>query len=48
MWLKNYKTEEGVMLPHTITWITNGNLTEEFQAQRFKINPKFAAAKFQK
>jgi len=48
LWLKDYKTEEGIMLPHTLTWVTNGNLTEEFQAQRFKINPKFAAGKFQK
>jgi hypothetical protein len=48
LWLRNYKTEEGVTLPHTLTWITNGNLTEEFQAQRFKINPKYPAAKFQK
>jgi hypothetical protein len=48
LWLKNYKAEDGILLPHTITWITNGNLTEEFQAQRFKINPKFPAARFQK
>jgi hypothetical protein len=48
LWLKEYKTEDGIMLPHALTWITNGNLTEEFQAQRFKINPKFPAAKFQK
>jgi hypothetical protein len=48
LWLKNYKTEDGVLLPHTITWITNGDLTEEFQAQRFKINPKIPAARFQK
>src|SRR6202050_3019086 len=27
LWLKNYKTEDGVMLPHTITWIANGDLT---------------------
>ena len=48
LWLKNYKAEDGILLPHTITWITDGNLTEEFQAQRFKINPKFPASKFQK
>jgi hypothetical protein len=48
MWLKDYRAEEGVLLPHTFTWIANGNLTEEFQPQRFKINPKFTPAKFQK
>jgi hypothetical protein len=48
MWLKDYKAEEGVLFPHTITWIANGNLTEEFQASKFKINPKFSAGKFQR
>jgi hypothetical protein len=48
LWLKQYKAEDGILLPHAITWITNGNITEEFQAQRFKINPKFAPSKFQK
>lgn len=48
MWLKDYKPEEGIRFPHALTWIINGNLTEEFQAQRFKINPKFSPAKFQR
>jgi hypothetical protein len=48
LWLKNYKPEEGILLPHTLTWITNGNLTEEFQAQRFKINPKIPPQRFVK
>ncbi len=48
MWLKDYRAEEGVLFPHTMTWIANGNLAEEFQAQKFKINPKFGAGKFQR
>jgi hypothetical protein len=48
LWLKNYKAEDGILLPHVMTWVTDGNLTEEFQVQRFKINPKFPAGKFQK
>jgi len=48
LWLKNYRAEDGILLPHAMTWITDGNPTEEFQAQRFKINPKFAAGRFQK
>jgi hypothetical protein len=48
LWLKNYKAEDGILLPHAMTWITDGNLTEEFQAQRFKINPKFPSGRFQK
>jgi hypothetical protein len=48
LWLRNYKAEDGILLPHAMTWITDGNPTEEFQPQRFKINPKFAAGRFQK
>jgi hypothetical protein len=48
MWLRNYKAEDGILLPHAMTWITDGNPTEEFQAQRFKINPRFPAGRFQK
>jgi hypothetical protein len=48
LWLKNYKAEDGILLPHVMTWITDGNLTEEFQAQRFKINAKIPAGRFQK
>jgi hypothetical protein len=48
LWLKNYKAEDGILLPHALAWITDGNLTEEFHAQRFKINAKFPAGRFQK
>jgi hypothetical protein len=48
MWLKDYKPEDGILFPHTMTWIANGNLTEEFQAQKFKVNPKFGGGKFQR
>jgi len=48
LWLKNYKAEDGILLPHAMTWIVNGNVTEEFQAQRFKINARFPAGRFQK
>jgi hypothetical protein len=48
LWLKNYKPEDGILLPHAMAWITDGNLTEEFHAQRFKINAKFPAGRFQK
>jgi hypothetical protein len=48
MWLKDYKPEDGVLFPHTMTWIANGNLSEEFQAQKIKVNPKFGAGKFQR
>jgi len=46
LWLKQYKTENGILFPHVITWVTDGNLTEEFQAQKFRVNPKFQPGKF--
>jgi len=46
VWLKEYKPESGILFPHVVTWVTDGNLTEEFQAQRFRINPKFRPEKF--
>lgn len=46
VWLKDYKSENGILFPHVVTWVTEGNLTEEFQAQKFRINPKFRQDKF--
>ena len=46
LWLKDYRPEGGVLFPHAITWVADGVLMEEFQAQRFRINPKFRAEKF--
>jgi len=48
LWLKEYKQEEGILFPHVMTWIANGTLSEEFQIQHFKINPKLRAEKFRK
>jgi hypothetical protein len=48
MWFKDYKAEEGLLVPHSLAWFTNGKLSEEFQVQRVKVNPKFKAEKFQK
>lgn len=46
LWLKEYKPESGILFPHVVTWVADGSLMEEFQAQRFKINPKFRQEKF--
>lgn len=43
LWLKEYKPENGVLFPHVVTWVADGNLTEEFQAQRFRVNAKVRA-----
>jgi len=46
LWLKEYRPESGILFPHAVTWVADGSLMEEFQAQRFKVNPKFRAEKF--
>jgi hypothetical protein len=48
LWLRDYKAEDGLIVPHSLTWFTNGKLSEEFQVQRVKLNPKFPAGKFGK
>jgi len=46
LWLKEYKPEGGILFPHIMTWVVDGSLVEEFQAQRFRANPKFRPEKF--
>jgi hypothetical protein len=46
LWLKDYKPEGGILFPHVITWVADGSLMEEFQAQRFRLNPRFRGEKF--
>jgi len=46
LWLKDFRPEGGILFPHTVTWVADGDLMEEFQAQRFRINPKFRPEKF--
>ncbi len=48
LWLRDYKAEDGILVPHSLTWFTNGKLSEELQVQRVKVNPKFPAGKFSK
>jgi len=48
LWLRDYKAEDGLVVPHTLAWVMNGKLSEEFQVQRVKLNPKFPAGKFAK
>jgi hypothetical protein len=46
LWLKEYKPENGIQFPHAVTWVMDGGLSEEFQAQHFRVNPKFRQDKF--
>jgi hypothetical protein len=48
LWLKDYKPEEGIRFPHSMAWLSDGYLIEEFQIQHFKINPKLRPGKFRR
>ncbi|HUA63679.1 MAG TPA: hypothetical protein VML19_33335 [Verrucomicrobiae bacterium] len=48
LWLRDYKAEDGILVPHSLTWFTNGRVSEEFQVQKVKLNPRFPAGKFGK
>jgi hypothetical protein len=48
LWFKDYKAEDGLLAPHTMIWFANGKLSEQFQVERIKVNPKFKPEKFQR
>lgn len=43
-----HKDVDGVLLPHVITTGTNGNITEEWTIEKFKINPSLKPESFVK
>ena len=43
-----YKKVDGVLLPHLITTGANGNVTEEWTIEKFKINPALKPESFVK
>lgn len=43
-----YKKVDGVMLPHLVTTGANGNITEEWTIEKFKVNPPLKPESFQK
>lgn len=45
----DYRTVDGILLPHHITRAANGKITEEWQITEFKLNPhEIRAERFQK
>ena len=48
LWFKEYKADDGLVIPHSLVWFANGKLSEEFQVRRVKVNPKFKAGQFQR
>jgi hypothetical protein len=46
--LTDHKKVEGVMLPHKFTFLTESEVSEEFEISKYQVNPQFKADKFQK
>lgn len=46
--LTNYKKVSGLMLPHKLTFLTESEVSEEFEVSRYQLNPQFKSDKFQK
>ena len=48
MYLSDYRNVGGILLPHHITRAINGEVNEEWDVTKFKINPPLKAENFKK
>jgi hypothetical protein len=46
--LTDHKKVDGVMLPHKFTFLTESEVSEEFEVSKYQVNPQFKADKFEK
>jgi hypothetical protein len=46
--LTEHKKVDGVMLPYKFTFLTESEVSEEFEISKYQVNPQFKADKFQK
>ena len=46
--LTDHKKVDGVMLPHKFTFLTDSEVSEEFEISKYQVNPQFKADKFEK
>ena len=46
--LTDHKKVDGVVLPHKFTFLTESEVSEEFEISKYQVNPQFKADKFQK
>ncbi|HKR12693.1 MAG TPA: hypothetical protein VJT15_11595 [Pyrinomonadaceae bacterium] len=46
--LTDHKKVDGVMLPHKFTFLTESEVSEEFEISKYQVNPQFKADKFEK
>jgi len=48
LWLKDFRPESGIRFPHTMAWLIDGSVVEEFEIQHFRVNPKLRPEMFRK
>ena len=46
--LTDHKKVGGVMLPHKLTFLTENEVSEEFEISKYQLNPQFKADRFEK
>ena len=46
--LTDHRKVDGVMLPHKFTFLTESEVSEEFEISKYQVNPQFKADKFEK
>ena len=46
--LTEHKKVGGLMLPHKLTFLTESEVSEEFQISKYQLNPQFKADRFEK
>lgn len=44
----DYKKANGLLLPHKLTFLTEAEVSEEFQISKYQVNPQFKPERFQK
>jgi hypothetical protein len=46
--LSDHKNVDGLMLPFKLTFLTDSEVSEEFEISKYQVNPQFKADKFEK
>ncbi|HZJ42161.1 MAG TPA: hypothetical protein VFD63_00200 [Pyrinomonadaceae bacterium] len=46
--LSDYKKVDGLMFPYKFTFLTENEVSEEFEISKYQVNPQFKADKFEK
>ena len=44
----DYRKVAGVLLPHLLTWTSNGATTDEFEIKKYTVNGKLTPDHFRK